>query len=461
MFPRNVHVCAALAALAASTLGLGNAKANMAAVSREPSRVSAGVTIKSTRLTVESVRLLFDCGPDGKQAACRFEARYRVANRSAEAEDTTAAFYGVRTSDVGVQVDGKSALHALEGDESKRLDDAIVSAALGSSSEAAAPSAEEAAKLAEARAALSPDARAEAEKEERERAETNVQRSVKLQWGPDVSRTGFVIHAEPGQVLEVVATGTMHPGRRSKANAVVEPLMTRHMLTRHDDPTEPKTFDFDYFVAPIRTWQGKPPVDVEVRSPLEWSLRAHPTDVKDRRSLSLAHGSPEPTAVTLEHSVRDGRRVSTARIDAASVPNLSLELVKPEPSFTNGGPYLGIGGAKADAQGFRLRAGWEVAGPTWLLYSMSVETDLSKRLTVAPLIEAATPWILYLPIVPSLSGGVGPVLQVLPDTRAGVRLQGTAAMPALGGFVTSVDLLPGTSKHPYATEVTLLYRTCL
>lgn len=61
--------------------------------------------IARTRLEVLSEKLDFDCAEAEREAACRFEARYRLRNGKSEAEVIDAAFLGLRMCEVCVRFD--------------------------------------------------------------------------------------------------------------------------------------------------------------------------------------------------------------------------------------------------------------------------------------------------------------------------------------------------------------------
>ncbi len=141
----------------------------------------------------------------------------------------------------------------------------------------------------------------------------------------------------------------------------------------------------------------------------------------------------------------------------ASVAELRIGVHIPPFPIRNGGVLLGLGGALGDDGGFRMRLGWEVAAPSWLLYQVSAETDARGRWNVTPLVLAASNALL---IIPSFGFGVGMPIQVRPDTRLGVRIQLEAQLLPIG-FVASCDLWPKTSTAPAYTQWTLLGQIAL
>jgi hypothetical protein len=108
-----------------------------------------------------------------------------------------------------------------------------------------------------------------------------------------------------------------------------------------------------------------------------------------------------------------------------------------------GGPVLAAGlGWGPEGLRPRLRAGWELAWPHMLVHSLVVETDAMHRVLVVPSLE---PTFLGWPrFYPDLGAGLGVPVQVVPDPRAGVRVQAR-----LGFFMVH---LIGTFDHFPATH---------
>lgn len=88
-----------------------------------------------------------------------------------------------------------------------------------------------------------------------------------------------------------------------------------------------------------------------------------------------------------------------------------------------GGPIVAAGlGWSPEGLRPRLRVGWELAWPKLLVHSLVVETDARRRLTLIPAWELAIPeWHV---VFPDLGVGLGVPVQILPEARPGVRVQG-------------------------------------
>lgn len=87
----------------------------------------------------------------------------------------------------------------------------------------------------------------------------------------------------------------------------------------------------------------------------------------------------------------------------------------------------------------RLRAGWEFAAPSFMLYSIAVEGDVREELLVVPTIEAALPSLWG--VVPAPALGIGAPVLVLPEPRPGVRVQAALSFP-VASLVGNVDVYP-------------------
>lgn len=117
----------------------------------------------------------------------------------------------------------------------------------------------------------------------------------------------------------------------------------------------------------------------------------------------------------------------------------------------HGGPLLLAGVASGDGRALRVRGGWEVAAPAWLVLSAAVDMDLSSLATLAATAEATTQaWVLPL----SFGAGLGPIVQVEPEVLAGGRAQVSAALgPARA--VLSLDAL-GSADDGLSLSVAVL-----
>lgn len=103
------------------------------------------------------------------------------------------------------------------------------------------------------------------------------------------------------------------------------------------------------------------------------------------------------------------------------------------------GPFVAGGVGFGPQIRARLRAGYELSAPDFMVYSAAVEGDAVEELLVVPAIEAALPsvWLIF----PSVGVGVGAPVMVLPQARPGVRVQLTAGW-LYAAIVGSVDVYP-------------------
>jgi hypothetical protein len=247
--------------------------------------------------------------------------------------------------------------------------------------------------------------------------------------GPRAERTGFALTAAAGSAHTIVVTGTIEPVERSiPGGYVVEAAEARHLAL--GSKARRRGYDLDYLVSPIETWAGEPTIHLRVEIPAGWRLGGSGYGWAPR-----ALGERAVFERSLGARGRD------------SVLHLDFDL--PMPVFRNGGVLLGAGGALGDRGGFRARLGYEVAAPAWMLYALVVDSDLSSSAVIAPMARVASPLLL---IVPSFSIGAGLPIQVRGGSRVGVRIEADAHLASVG-FVTTVDVFPGTGGY---TQVTLM-----
>ena len=368
------------------------ATANVAAVRPDPAIVVApagdrddGRPSALVDLQVIGERLTFDCSEAAARPVCDFHAVYRVKSNASERQAVVGAFVGVHTSEVQIQVEGRTVSHALTAAEVARID-AAVQADLGRT----APSSLSGALIG--------------------RPQT-------------VGRVGFRMVIEPGQEVRVEAAGRARPGRRSARSFSGTAVETRHPLlgTR----AAPLAYDLEYLVAPIRTWGRVGTILVTIHHPVSWKV-----------GLTAVGPSGEPKQ---KSSVEGETRTVELTLNPAT-DLLTFHIVLPERVFHNGGVLLAIGGTVDDPRGVSARLGYEVAAPDWLFHGVTMDTDFSDTLVFTPTWEAATRGAWFL--IPSLALGLGVPVQVAPEVTAGIRAQFTLQWPFVG-LVTSIDVYPG------------------
>ncbi len=232
---------------------------------------------------------------------------------------------------------------------------------------------------------------------------------------------GIDVALQAGERTTLVATGLLSLGWYGGRGYSRSPVHSRHALLQRRPTTNVSA---TYYLAPIKSFASVGPIALTVRYPSHWSPQVE---------LEDANGTRVP--LTLRH----GRGV----IEAEHANLLQLNFDTSE-SLHAGGPMLGIGGAFGG--GLRLRAGYEIAAPSWLFYSVTAETDASDFVNVAPMLEVASDQVL---IIPSFGMGAGVPVQVTPDRAVGARLQATMSFWHVG-VVGSLDWYPGHEAARFA-----------
>lgn len=402
----------ALAAAALIGLPAGIAAANSAAPIEYPGRLAGPRFTAPSPLVVDEERLGFRCDDGANGPECTFEARYRVKNPTAEPHGGIAAFYAIRARGVVVRVDGRDARAPLSAADAAALDASVL--------------------------------------------EAEGERSLdQTHWAQDdaaLQRTGFKLELAPGAGVLIVATGVMSAKRNISSGSYAFPaLQVRHLLL-HAGETETEGYSFDYLVSPIKTWAEVHRMEVSVRYPSSWNFDGwFLADHAPGRKAWAHRRESDFTVSTMATTGKDG--------PGAPGSMLRLMFTPPRIPIEHGGPFVGIGGVAGggDAAGFRMRFGYEMAVPLWLIESVSVDADFRGRLIVTPALEAALPQIFF---IPSLAVGVGVPVQVLPETRVGVRLLGSLQLFSVG-FVTAVDIFPGAAPDDGKVQVSLMGRLSL
>lgn len=356
------------------------------------SRLLGPVIGRATELAVESQHLSL-VYEDGARDRIRFEARYTVVNASSVGEELGVAFYYADVDDFRLTVDGAAPQGEPTGSELGAI----------------------------------------------ERSVTRPSSSLlEALWrafvGPDKHRVAFRIAAEPGTRHEIVISGRAyayveHHDRFLELDAVA----ARHLLVG----TQKRPIDnyvFEYDLVPRGDWRSVARMDLSIAYPSRW---------------------PRPSAgkgVDLT-AHRDGAtRVLTGSMSAERARDLRVAVDAGFSSFRNGGPLIALGGTLGSKGAVRGRIGYEVAAPGWLLYSLTADTDFRRRFIVTPLIEAASPTVF---IIPSFGIGAGVPVQIAPERRVGVRVQGDIHLLPLG-VVMSVDIYPPLGSLKTMAEMSIL-----
>jgi len=424
------RIVAFLATLTASGLGAPTVWANAAARSfSTPEATSGAFSARPTMIEVEREDLIIRCEDDDAHPRCRFEATYHLHNPTPNPEAAAGVFYGSRESELGIRLDGVDARAALDPEQMAMLDLAV-SAVAGVPWDRL----------------LTPVAGGHL-------PESAAFPAHRL---PD--RTGFQVRLAGGARGDLVFAGPLDPTFSDNPNAygglAIPAYQARHAaLASHE--RRDASYAYAYLLAPLWTWAGARTVSIEIDVPARWRFAPPQLDRAGRSRVSPAGAAPPvasptprpaPSPAPWTTRVDSGRTIARTAIegDSGGPPAVRLSFVIPGRVILNGGPFVGAGGAFGDAHGLRLRAGYEVAGPAWLLYSLAAETNARDRFSGALMVEAATPSLAL--IIPAAALGLGPVVEHRPgQTATGARLQAALSWLVVTALL-HVDLFPGQAE---------------
>ena len=193
-------------------------------------------------------------------------------------------------------------------------------------------------------------------------------------------------------------------------------------------------------------------MEVTVRYPAAWEVTG---------SLYRVEGAPRETWQSRrERDDKVDRMVLVGKPEPKSNGGaLTLHISTPGRVVQHGGPFVGIGGVpgSGDAAGFRMRFGYEMAAPWWMIESISADVDFRGRVVVTPAVEAVSGQLFFLP---SMAIGLGVPVQILPTPTVGGRILATVQYPILG-FVTAVDVFPAPAPRVIDVQVSLMARLSL
>jgi hypothetical protein len=248
---------------------------------------------------------------------------------------------------------------------------------------------------------------------------------------PGPHSSGIDISLGAGGRAELVARGSLHLGWAGGRGYALGPVHARHQLIQPDPPRTP-IVQASYFLSPIRTFRSAGPITLVVEHPSSWAPSIW---------LETTDGAFLPVEL-------EGGRATIAS-DRARMVRLSFDR---SPTVLPGGPFAGIGGAFGEGGGFRLRAGYELAAPSWLLWSVTAETDAESLFVVTPLLEVASDQVL---IIPSFGLGAGVPVRIEPEQAVGARLQASISFYKIG-VVGSLDFFPRGDAGEAETRWSLL-----
>ncbi len=178
-----------------------------------------------------------------------------------------------------------------------------------------------------------------------------------------------------------------------------------------------------------------------------------PRPPRTQRVLTIeTEARPEvhhPSAWRLE--IRQGRAYQR-RFGERTIARLWFQL--PQPRMLHGGPFALAGIAGGAGGALRLRAGWEIAAPRWLILAVAADTDASSSATLAATAEATSRAWIGFPSTSSAGGGV--IVAVAPEIRPGVRGQLSIAAGRVRLVVSGDVLAPVASGQSLAASVGVL-----
>lgn len=425
------RVVAFVVALTAPGLGAPDVWANAAARSfSRPEATSGALSARATSIEVEREDLTIRCDEDdGARPRCRFEAVYHLHNPTPNLEEASGVFYGSRERELDIRMDGADARAALDSEQLTMLDLAVCAAAGAPWDRLLRP--------------IPGGHLPESTFFPPERMPTRTGFQVKLRGGA----RGRLVFAGP-------LDATFEDNPSAYGGFAIPAYQTRHpALATHE--RRDARYAYAYLLAPLWTWAGARALSVAIDVPARWRFappeleRAGRTpDSPAGAGPSGALAAPRPSAPRSgwNTNVAGGRTIARAvvRGDSRGPPAIDLSFVTPGRVILNGGPFVGVGGAFGDAHGLRLRAGYELAGPPWMLYSVAAEANARDRLSGALLAEAATASLAF--IIPAAALGAGLVVEHRPgQTATGARLQAALSW-LVATALLHVDLFPGQAE---------------
>jgi hypothetical protein len=368
----------------------------------------------ATKLRVESESLTLTCQGGMPRASCAFEARARITNAAPAAAEATVVLFSAEATDMAFRA-GDDTLSPLSGQDAKSAGE-TADRLYG--------------------AAFAPNG------------------VVGL--GPDLVRSAVRLRVPAQGAVELITTGRLRLTFSTPVDDLpftIEALYARHPWGRFQEH-ETRALGFEYLASFSSTWSSPHQLRLKLRTPNDWSAEGRTVrEAEDPGLFTPGFSLPSPAGEDMDE--RELRLDGPAESGVRAV-TLHVDTRPPQPRFFHGGPYLGIGSGfgKGDLENFRMRVGYEISAPDWLIESLSFETDFRKRSFVTPAVELATRQFFFLP---SVSAGLGIPIQVFPRASPGVRLL-LGAQIFMVGIVGTVDLFPGLSTPEGRVQGSLMAR---
>lgn len=122
------------------------------------------------------------------------------------------------------------------------------------------------------------------------------------------------------------------------------------------------------------------------------------------------------------------------------------------------GPALAAGVGFGPQIRARLRAGYELSIPDYMVYSVMVEGDAVEELALVPAVEFSSPALWT--IIPGAGIGLGAPVMLAPQPRPGVRVQAALHWMYVG-LVGNVDVYPRSGGAPLTLRGALMLQVSL
>jgi hypothetical protein len=292
-----------------------------------------------------------------------------------------------------------------------------------------------------------------------------------LAWGGDgyfprgehlvPSLVRFESNLPPNSTSALVVEGTVRPRPRLRSDVLTLdrlPMSMRHPLLGllrsgpwHDYALR-LHHDFVYSVERVGRWAAVAPAEVTVEYPDDWDTDLGYSTRPTPRPPATLGESPAPAGHKRiwVRCLPDTKGAVILRIETPDEPNAFSSRREP---WDWGGPLLALGGDVTSPRGFRMRFGYEMAFPHWLVYSLAFDTDYRTRLTVAPGVELASSRLDIAALSAAL--GLGMPVRMFSHPAVGVRAQAGLLLPMIG-ILASVDVYPSEWHEPDADRVDAL-----
>lgn len=323
---------------------IGGAVPKPALVGRLVSFESPKISIKKEKLKIKAYE------KNNETYSALFTAEYMITSTSTERQTVKGVFYGIRASDIQIQI-GNSSI--------KQQHDSLTLSSLDS--------------LFKAKVALN-----------------RFYPQTWFKWD-GITRTGYSFEIDAGDSIILTVTGNLTAAYTSFWGLAEIGSMVWYKHPWANAETKPKQIQFEYLLEPISSWDSVGAIEVTFTYPKGWNVKSNIANIdKGFYKQDIKQTADEDSGyVTFQRTLKDS---FPERLEFSYTE-------KPKRVFP-GGPEFGFGGSKTE--GFILHYRWEASiDPIpWvaIMPGIGMESNFKDTYRIVPMVKVNTLFLYLLGI---------------------------------------------------------------